>query len=138
MFHALLLLFRHDAGVLCWNVTLRNLFAAQQPVVAVAEGLLARGHGAEIDLPARDSASDAKELNPWEFCFGEGFHGFVASVAENDTTAFEKEWAECGVPFLKLGTVTGEARLSVKGRTARFSVPLGELRLAWLKEGYWE
>ena len=102
-------------------------------LVSVAESCLARGFGADIRVPNAES-------NPWQFCFGEGFHGFVASVAEADAQAFEKEWEELGVPFLQLGRVTNQDRLSVvaAGGGGKFNVPVSELRLAWLKEGYWE
>jgi phosphoribosylformylglycinamidine synthase len=102
-------------------------------LVSVAESCLARGLGAEIEIPKEES-------NPWQFSFGEGFHGFVASVSEAEAPAFEKEWDELGVPYLALGRVINQDHLSVtaKGGGGRFSVPVSELRLAWLKEGYWE
>jgi phosphoribosylformylglycinamidine synthase len=102
-------------------------------LVSVAESCLARGLGADIRIPNAES-------NPWNFSFGEGFHGFVASVAEADVQAFEKEWEELDVPFLQLGRVTNQDRLAVAapGGGGKFNVPVSELRIAWLKEGYWE
>ncbi|HUP57240.1 MAG TPA: AIR synthase-related protein, partial [Bdellovibrionota bacterium] len=102
-------------------------------LVAIAESCLARGVGADIAIPEEES-------NPWQFAFGEGFHGFVVSVPEAEAQAFEREWAACEVPFVALGSVTSEARLGVKakGGGGRFSVPVSDIRLAWLREGYWE
>jgi phosphoribosylformylglycinamidine synthase len=101
-------------------------------LVAVAEACLARGLGAEIEIPE-------DEENPWEFSFGEGFHGFIASVSPDDAQAFEREWSGAGVPFKGIGVVSNQERLSVKhGTSPRFHVSVGQLRLAWLKEGYWE
>jgi phosphoribosylformylglycinamidine synthase len=102
-------------------------------LVSVAESCLARGLGAEIEIPVDES-------NPWQFAFGEGFHGFVVSVADSEAAAFESEWDELSVPFYKLGKVVNQDRLVVqsKGGGGRFTVPVTELRLAWLKEGYWE
>jgi phosphoribosylformylglycinamidine synthase len=102
-------------------------------LVTLAESCLARGLGAELELPAEES-------NPWQFAFGEGFHGFAVSVTEGDVPAFEKEWESLGVPFTLLGKVAHHDRFTVKakGGGGKFSIPTGELRLAWLKEGYWE
>ncbi len=102
-------------------------------LVAIAEGLIARGLGAVIQVQSAD---------PFERCFGEGFHSFVASVGEEDSTQVEAEWIANGVPFTKLGQVTTTDRLEVQwsheARQARWSVATRELKVAWQKGGYWE
>ena len=106
-------------------------------LVAVSEGLLARGFGAQVTFP--------EDANPWEFAYGEGFHSFVASVAEADAAAVETEWAELSVPFLKIGTVTTADRLEIVcaaagGGTVKtmWTLPVKQLRFTWAKGGYWE
>ena len=100
--------------------------------MALSEGLIARGLGAAIELPA--------DTDPWEISFGEGFHSFVVSLREADGVKAENEWRELGVPFARLGQVTAEARLKVSYGTGRasFAVATAELRQAWNREGYWE
>jgi phosphoribosylformylglycinamidine synthase subunit PurSL len=102
-------------------------------LVAVAEGLLARGLGATLELP--------RGSEPWSFCFGEGFHSFVASASELEAQLLEAEWAKLELPFLRLGQVTARDRLELLGAgggTAILSVPTRSLRQAWQKAGYWE
>ncbi len=100
-------------------------------LVAVAEGLLARGLGATIQLPST--------VEPWELAFGEGFHSFVVSVSEMDSPALESEWFSLDIPFRRLGAVNSGERLEVKlPDAAGFAVDVKQLRAAWLKEGYWE
>jgi phosphoribosylformylglycinamidine synthase len=107
-------------------------------LVAVVEGLLARGLGAKVELPAG--------RGPWELAFGEGFHSFVASVSENDAPQVEAEWENCGVPFVKLGSVTSNEKLEVSFEAASiggvalqsWAISTKDLRTAWLKGGYWE
>lgn len=101
-------------------------------LVAIAESLIARGLGAQIEF--------SPHLNPWEFAFGEGFHAFIASVSSHDTRAIETEWYELGVPFLKLGSVTGGKNLDIvrTDGTGGWNVPVSELAAAWKKEGFWE
>jgi phosphoribosylformylglycinamidine synthase len=109
-------------------------------LVAVAESMLARGVGATIQLPGTPGDPEL-----WELCFGEGFHGFVASVAENDVAKVEAEWRGLGIPFARLGTVSGGDKLEVRWKrgdagqaAAAWNVPVRSLRSAWKKEGYWE
>jgi hypothetical protein len=89
----------------------------------VTEGLLARGFGAQLELPMKA---------PWEFCFGEGYHSFVASCSEIDAPLLEAEWKKYEVPFRKIGVVTSQDQL----RVGPWSVPVKQLRLAWNREGY--
>lgn len=107
-------------------------------LVCVAESLLARGLGAQIQAPASRDA--------WEFAFGEGFHALVVSIPEADQATVETEWQNAGVPFTAIGKVTNRDRLdfalapsqSPGARPRSFSVDVKSLRAAWLKEGYWE
>lgn len=103
-------------------------------LVAVAEGILARGLGASVQLPA--------QAGLWESAFGEGFHTFVASVSAEDRALLEDEWNENQVPFRHLGQVESHGRLEVfsgnHGKTLLFDVGVQRIRSAWLKEGYWE
>lgn len=104
-------------------------------LVAVAESMIARGFGAQIHLPAQS--------DPWEIAFGEGFHSFVTTLAEEDTATVESEWTELGIPFLRLGGVTNHEKLEVtwEGGLAQdgvWSLPVKQLQNAWQKGGYWE
>ncbi|MBI3534786.1 MAG: phosphoribosylformylglycinamidine synthase, partial [Deltaproteobacteria bacterium] len=103
-------------------------------LIAVAECLLARGFGAQIEIP--------QDREKWEFCFGEGFHSFIASVAESDAAVIETEWQSEGIFYLRLGNTTTTNRLNVtwksSGHEKNFSVPTQALREAWRKEGYWQ
>lgn len=99
-------------------------------LVSVAESLLARDLGATIELP--------EEGDPWQFAFGEGFHSFVVSVGEADAQDIEAEWTDLGVPFFRLGRVTGTSRLEVVWTGKAWSLSISELRSAWKREGYWE
>jgi phosphoribosylformylglycinamidine synthase II len=107
-------------------------------LVTLAESMLARGLGAVIQLP---NATDAS-FNPWEYCFGEGFHSFVTSCTEADTSVLENEWTALRVPFRKLGHITGSDKLEVKwnigSQPTYWSVDIKSIRAAWKKEGYWE
>jgi phosphoribosylformylglycinamidine synthase len=106
-------------------------------MVAIAEGLIARGFGAQITLSSNN--------DPWESSFGEGFHSFVASVSEAEAFNMESEWLALEVPFARIGVVTGGDRLDVqvpvKGFSSapvRWGVSVKQLRAAWRKTGYWE
>jgi phosphoribosylformylglycinamidine synthase len=100
-------------------------------LVAIAEGMLARGLGAEVDLPSDEE--------PWATGFGEGFHGFIATVSESDAAVMEAEWTAHGVVFKRLGGTSGTGQLAVHAPGAGdFAVNVEELRAAWKKEGYWE
>ncbi len=99
-------------------------------LVSVSEGLLARGLGAQLQIP--------ESRHPWEFAFGEGFHTFVASCAELDAGALEAEWLGLGVPFLRLGRVTSSPRLEVRQPGASgFQLETELLRAAWSREEKW-
>ncbi len=100
-------------------------------LVAIAEGLLARGFGASVSI--------SSTADPWELAFGEGFHSFVVSVSEMDSPALESEWFSHDIPFRRLGAVTPTERVEVRlADGANFAVDVKQLRAAWLKEGYWE
>ena len=108
-------------------------------LVSVAESCLARGLGALIQLP--DKLADQTDVDPWEFCFGEGFHAFIGSVADMDSASVENEWAGLGVPFVRLGAVTTADKLQVKWNQKdprSWSVDIRSIRSVWRKEGYWE
>ncbi|MGE0615636.1 MAG: AIR synthase-related protein [Bacteriovoracia bacterium] len=100
-------------------------------LVALAECLLARGLGAAIDL---------KEIeDPWEFSFGEGFHSFLITASAKDAKNLEDEWKRYRIPFRHLGSVTnrGALEVSIEGQRS-WSLPITELRRAWVREDYWE
>jgi phosphoribosylformylglycinamidine (FGAM) synthase-like enzyme len=95
-------------------------------LVTLSEGLIARGLGASIEIPAQQ--------DPWEFSFGEGFHSFVISLRSTDGPDIEAEWKDLGVPFLALGQVTSSGALHVNN----WKVETAQLEQAWRREGYWE
>lgn len=102
-------------------------------LVAIAESLLARGCGASVRIP--------RTVNPWEFSFGEGFHTFIATVSPEDRGAVESEWTELNIPFKKIGNVESQERIEIYfegDERPTLTVPLGQIRSAWLREGYWE
>ncbi len=106
-------------------------------LVALSECILSRGLGARIHLPT--------DVNPWEFCFGEGFHSFVATVPESHSAAMEADLRLVGIPFVRLGQVTSQDRLEVHYSSAggsatsrSWQVGISVLRAAYAKEGYWE
>jgi phosphoribosylformylglycinamidine synthase len=100
-------------------------------LVAVAEGLFARGYGASIEVPS--------DMDAWEFAYGEGFHSFVGSVAEGDSAVFEAECRELEIPIFRIGAVTHVENLEVKGSSGKtWSLPVKRLRADWQKVGYWE
>lgn len=112
-------------------------------LVAVAESLIARGLGANLKLPDRpDALSWPGSIDPWEYCFGEGFHTFVTSVADGHSAALETELKAYDIPFKRIGTVQDSHRLEVHwmaGTTPKaWTVEVRALRAAWKKEGYWE
>jgi phosphoribosylformylglycinamidine synthase len=87
-------------------------------LVCVAEGLIARGLGAQITLP--------QDAEPWEFSYGEGFHTLVASCADTDAIALELEWSTLGIPYYRAGTVTLQDKLEVNwGRPNPFTQKIG-------------
>jgi phosphoribosylformylglycinamidine synthase len=109
-------------------------------LVSVAEGLIARGLGASIVFP--------QDAEPWEFGYGEGFHSFVVSVSEAESSALEVEWSALDLPFCRVGQVVATDRLEVSwgkanpfikhSAPAQWSVPIQQLRTSWQKGGYWE
>lgn len=103
-------------------------------LVAIAESLIARGLGAQIEVPVG--------ADLWEWSFGEGFHSIVVSARDSDVALLETEWKELGVPFIRIGTVTGAPELELRWKGTRgnhrFSVPTVDLLAAWKKEGYWQ
>ena len=104
-------------------------------LTAVAESMISRGFGAVITAP------DGKESTSlWEFFFGEGFHTFVTSAAEADSALLESEWKNLGIPFTRLGSVSGTGMLEVKWAqgSKKVQVDVKRLRTAWRREGYWE
>lgn len=101
-------------------------------LVSVAEGLLARGLGAEITIPAG--------MDPFVFGFGEGFHSFVVSVSADHAETIEANWKDEGVPFVQLGKVAFNSELNLHSNSGETlgQVSTADLRKAWKKEGYWE
>lgn len=104
-------------------------------LAALAEGLIAKGMGADVEFPA--------EEDPWVFGFGEGFHSFVVSIRDAEAPMVEEEWARFGIGFHYLGTVTQSGVLEVNWRSrdggrSGWKANVRELREAWKKEGYWE
>ncbi len=106
-------------------------------LVSVAESCLARGLGAVLQLP-----EGVDSQTSWEYCYGEGFHAFVVSISEGDAAAVESEWTREGVPFQRLGSVTGGDRVELRwrenGEPRGWGVETRKLRAAWRKEGYWQ
>jgi phosphoribosylformylglycinamidine synthase len=93
-------------------------------LVAVTECSLARGLGAYLRLP--------EGVDPEAWAFGEGFHRFVVSSSDPDSTYLEAEWSALGIPYQRIGVVTSSDRLEMGGA---WSVPLQELRRAWTQKG---
>jgi phosphoribosylformylglycinamidine synthase len=103
-------------------------------MTAISEGCLARGLGVAIQYP--DGLPRTAE---WEFLFGEGFHGIVASCSENDAPLIEAELSQNEVPFMRIGSVTGSGVVQVRrGEAAVLVIETKVLRQAWKREGYWE
>lgn len=103
-------------------------------LVALSEGLFARGVGANLGYP--DGMSRTLE---WEFLFGEGLHSFLVSCSEIDAALLEAEWHQFELPFAKLGQVLAQPVLQVKrGDQNMLVVETKLLRQAWKKEGYWQ
>jgi len=103
-------------------------------LVALAECCLARGLGADIEMP-----SGLPDHVEWEFLFGEGFHSFVVSTSEIEAPIVEGEMKGLDIPYVKLGTVLGSGVFQVaRGNKALFSIETKVLRAAWKKDGYWE
>ncbi len=103
-------------------------------LVAVVESILGRGLGGLIQVPRYE--------DPWEFCFGEGFHSFVVSCSPAHTQFLEAEWKNYEVPFLAMGHVQKAPRLEVQFQTGvkpeSWSLDMDLCRKAWSREGYWE
>lgn len=107
-------------------------------MVCIAESMLTRGFGAFIQLPNETDPT----FSPWEFCFGEGFHSFIVSIAPNDQGSIEAEWEKLKVPFKRLGSVTSNAALEVRMSRGNehftWKVGVPGIRAAWKKEGYFQ
>jgi phosphoribosylformylglycinamidine (FGAM) synthase-like enzyme len=102
-------------------------------LVAISECLLARGLGATLYFP--------EDKDPWEFGFGEGFHSFIVSVDKDDVSGVEQSWKEHEIPFLEIGRVESHGRLDYSSPIENkilSSVPVQQLKAAWIKEGYWQ
>jgi phosphoribosylformylglycinamidine (FGAM) synthase-like enzyme len=79
------------------------------------------------------------KLSEWEFLFGEGFHGMVASCSEIDVPLVEAELTQNEIPFVRLGAVTGSGVVQVRrGDHPVLVIETKVLRQAWKREGYWE
>ncbi len=103
-------------------------------MTAVAESSIARGMGVSIQYP-----DGLPRTSEWEFLFGEGFHGFIASCSEIDAPLVEADMQQHDVPFMKLGTVTGSGVIQVRrGEAPTLVIETKVLRQAWKREGYWE
>jgi phosphoribosylformylglycinamidine synthase subunit PurSL len=99
-------------------------------LVAVAEGLFARGLGAKLQVPA--------SVDPWVWSFGEGFHSFVATATETDAPMIEAECKELGIPLQRIGSVAQQDRLEVQTANGVWNIGSKQLKLTWQKGGYWE
>ena len=95
-------------------------------LVALAEGLMARGLGITVRMP--------DEGTPEAWAFGEGFHRMIVSCGEADSAILESEWEALKLPYRRLGSVTASGRLEVVGQ---WSVAVSELRKAWRAEDSW-
>lgn len=103
-------------------------------MTAVAESCIARGMGVALQYP-----EGLPRTAEWEFLFGEGFHGFIASVGEIDAALVEAEFAQNEIPFIRLGAVTGSGVVQVRrGENPALVIETKVLRQAWKREGYWE
>jgi len=99
-------------------------------LVAVAQGLFARGLGAKLQIPA--------SVDPWVWSFGEGFHSFVVTATETDAPMIEAECKELGIPLQRIGNVTQQDRLEVQTANGVWNIGSKQLKLTWQKGGYWE
>lgn len=107
-------------------------------LVSVAESLIARGLGAQIQFPVG--------ADMWSFGFGEGFHSFVVSVKGSESSVLEEEWLKHEIPYYKIGTVNDTGKLEVfsnsgdgdESKKLLVQVPVMRLRNSWNKKDYWE
>ncbi|MBC7387263.1 MAG: hypothetical protein H7301_14010 [Cryobacterium sp.] len=103
-------------------------------LTAIAESCLARGMGVALSYP-----EGLDRTSEWEFLFGEGFHGFIATCSEIDAPLVEAELQQNEVPFIKLGSVTGSGVVQIRrGENPALVIETKVLRQAWKREGYWE
>jgi phosphoribosylformylglycinamidine synthase subunit PurSL len=103
-------------------------------MASIAESCIARGMGVALQYP-----EGLTRTSEWEFLFGEGFHGFVATVGENEASLVEAELQLNEIPFARLGTVTGNGVIQVRrGDSPALVIETKVLRQAWKREGYWE
>ncbi len=100
-------------------------------LVAISECLLARGFGAQITIPP--------DAEPWSFCFGEGFHAFIASCTDADAMPIEDELRANRIPFVRLGSVNSSGRLELRQLDRKLgSVDSVRLRQAWSRSDWLE
>jgi phosphoribosylformylglycinamidine (FGAM) synthase-like enzyme len=90
---------------------------------AIAECGFARHLGAFLRMP--------ESVFPEAWAFGEGFHRFVVTCSDADSTVLEAEWDAAGVPYQRIGSVTATDRLEVVGC---WSVGISELHRSWKGE----
>lgn len=95
-------------------------------LVALAEGVMARGLGVQIRMP--------EAVFPEAWAFGEGFHRMVLSCSEADSAILESEWDAFGIRYQKVGLVTANSVFEVAGQ---WRLPVAELRRAWRAEEVW-
>ncbi len=98
--------------------------------VAAAESAFAGGLGMSLDLPASALRDDVA-------LFSESPSRFLVEIAKGREAEFEKALA--GLPCARLGTVTADARLLLRGRggVVRVDEPLAALKSAWQKPLKW-
>lgn len=102
--------------------------------VAAAEMAFSGGLGLEIDRPQ----STDGELTDVAWLFSESNSRFLVEVTPENTQAFEQALA--GVPCVRVGQVTSEGRLVIRGAAGEVRVDsdLQELKEAWRKPLDWD
>ncbi|MBU6375485.1 MAG: hypothetical protein KGQ59_05775, partial [Bdellovibrionales bacterium] len=93
-------------------------------ITAVAESCFARRLGATLRMPVAAS--------PEVWAFGEGFHRFLVTCSDSDSTILESEWDSMGIPFQQVGVVSGSDRLEVLGC---WSMNVSDLYRTWRGDG---
>ncbi|MBQ9875342.1 MAG: phosphoribosylformylglycinamidine synthase subunit PurL [Thermoguttaceae bacterium] len=112
--------------------------------VALAESAFAGGFGAEVDLAAVELASESGSLGSLPGVddvadcvklFSESNSRFIVEVAEKNAEAFEKILTDAGAPFVAIGKVVEEPRLTIKGSAggAAIDADLADLKRRWQK-----
>jgi phosphoribosylformylglycinamidine synthase len=90
---------------------------------AIAECTFARQLGALLRMP--------ESVFPEAWAFGEGFHRFIVTCSDGDSTVLEAEWDAAGIPYQRVGSVTAVDRLDVAGC---WSTSISELHRSWKGE----